>query len=352
MNKVDVWENVTANVLFEKIIPSHKPAILKGLVNNWPVIKYSKKSYQHLYNYLNEQTINSKTLVTTFEGSKLIKGRYFYLDNIKEFNFNKNKQSFSNALRHIYNLSLNNEEELTVYTGSVEVSPHLKNFKCENKLPFAMGVNIEPRVWLGNSSTVSTHFDETNNIACLVSGERRFTLFPTEQVKNLYPGPLNNTVAGAPMSMVNVDEPDFNKHPRYKEALKHALVADLEVGDAIYIPPLWWHNVRSKGDFCMLVNYFWNYDNRKLESPINALLHGLYTLSHLSDEERSNWKHLIDHFVFKVHGEPVGHLPEGERGIFDQITPDHAYDIRDIMLRNMGFELENIAKGKYSLKIK
>jgi len=58
-------------------------------------------------------------------------------------------------------------------------------------------------------------------------GRRRFTLFPPEQIANLYVGPLDFAPTGAAMSMVNLRNPDFARHPRFKEALAATQVAEL-----------------------------------------------------------------------------------------------------------------------------
>ena len=46
----------------------------------------------------------------------------------------------------------------------------------------------------------------------MVAGRRRFTLFPPEQVANLYIGPLDLTPAGQPVSLVDQAQPDLVRH--------------------------------------------------------------------------------------------------------------------------------------------
>ncbi|MFX6149073.1 cupin-like domain-containing protein, partial [Acinetobacter baumannii] len=84
-----------------------------------------------------------------------------------------------------------------------------------------------------------------------------FTLFPPDQFGNLYLGPLDNTPAGRAVSMVDFAEPDFAAHPRFREALAHAQVAELEPGDAIFIPSMWYHHVEGRSAFNVLINYWW-----------------------------------------------------------------------------------------------
>ncbi|WP_158970225.1 cupin-like domain-containing protein [Paraglaciecola sp. L3A3] len=349
MQKVKEYNISAANVSLENIIKnSHQPVVFKGLVSDWQSVKEARKSNECLNKYLTQLSSKPSNRIEAYEATEESNGRYFFGNSFDEFNFNKVAYSFTDFLQKIQYISQQNSNKTSIYAGGKQLSKHLDNFARDNALSYDFGRPVEPRVWLGNSSVISTHFDTTDNIACLVSGKRTFTLFPTEQVKNLYPAPFNHTIAGAAVSMVDICNPDFEQHPLYQEALDNAFVAELEPGDAIYIPLLWWHNVRSEGDLCMLVNYFWTADTRKLESPMNFLYHGLYTLSHLSPEEILSWKALIDHFVFKTNGEPMTHLPTNNQGIFGEITAEHAYDIRDLVLREMGFDLEFVKKGKYS----
>ena len=54
-----------------------------------------------------------------------------------------------------------------------------------------------------------------------------------------------------------VREPDLGRHPRFAEALASAQVAEMEPGDALFLPSMWWHHVESMSSFNLLVNYWW-----------------------------------------------------------------------------------------------
>src|SRR4029077_7531035 len=133
----------------------------------------------------------------------------------------------------------------------------LPGFTAENASTI-VDDNVLPRIWLGNRITTPAHVDEWNNIGCVVAGRRRFTLFPPEQIANLYIGPLDFAPTGAPMSLVSLRHPDLARYPRFRTALASAVTAELDPGDASFIPPLWLHHVQSLEPFNGLVNHWWH----------------------------------------------------------------------------------------------
>jgi hypothetical protein len=210
----------------------------------------------------------------------------------------------------------------------------LPEFARENSL-LLLDTLVVPRIWIGNAVTVATHYDLSDNIACVVGGRRRFTLFPPEQIRNLYVGPLHFTLAGQPVSMVSLDEPDFERYPLFREALLSAQTAVLEPGDAVYIPYFWWHHVQSLEPFNVLVNYWWNEAEPRFGLPYDALLHGFLTIRHLPEHQRAAWREVFDHYVFQTGGDPVAHLPPQSRGTLGAMTPELAIQIRQALLRRL-----------------
>jgi hypothetical protein len=194
---------------------------------------------------------------------------------------------------------------------------------------------VRESIWIGNRTCIAAHFDNIDNLACVVGGRRRFTMFPPDQIGNLYVGPLDLTPAGQPITLVDIRNPDLARFPRYAEAAAAAEVAELGPGDAVYIPALWWHNVEALEDFNVLVNYWWRDVPDYFDSPSNALLHCLLTVKGLPPAQRRRWKALFDYLIFQSDGPALEHLPSQAQGLFGDLTPAKAERIRAILLKNL-----------------
>jgi len=310
-----------------EVVQRNEPAVLRGLVEHWPATAAARKSSDEIRSYLGR--LDRGARVRTFVGDAAMGGRFFYSSNFDAFNFGVAEAPFSQLL----SVLADENDGRYIYMGSTHTSEILPGFEQENPLHLVQDKPTGPRMWIGNSSRIAPHFDESDNIACVVSGRRRFILFPPEQVANLYVGPIDRTIAGQPISMVDLDNPDLERFPRFAEALKHALVADLEPGDAIYIPALWWHAVQATGELNILVNYWWNDAPPDGGSPMHALGHGLLTISHLPEEKRRAWRVLFDHYVFRLNGDPAAHIPVSARGLLGRSTPELRRMIRQFLMR-------------------
>ena len=201
-----------------------------------------------------------------------IRGHFFYNDELTGLNFERRPAPLSGSIERLLEL-LDDPAPPAVYAGAVPTPSSLPGFARDNTLPL-IDPAIVPRVWVSNRVIVPTHYDLSSNIACVVAGRRRFTLFPPEQLVNLYVGPLEFTLAGQPISMVHLDRPDFDRYPKFRDALAQAQFAELEPGDALFIPYMWWHHVESLAPFNVLVNYWWDDAPAWQGSPFEVLLHG------------------------------------------------------------------------------
>jgi len=151
----------------------------------------------------------------------------------------------------------------------------MPDFARDYSMPL-LDSSVTPRAWIGTPTTVQIHMDQSQNIACVLLGEREVTLFPPEQLPNLYPGPLETAPGGAIVSLADLDNPDFEKHPGFEQALKTKTTVTLKAGDAIFIPYGWWHHIRAMSPLNMLVNYWFLSSQPRLETPYAAL--AIFTL--------------------------------------------------------------------------
>ncbi|WP_150531559.1 cupin-like domain-containing protein, partial [Staphylococcus aureus] len=129
--------------------------------------------------------------------------------------------------------------------------------------------------WIGNRTPARARHDIARTLAGCAAGRRRVPLVPPDQIANLGPGPLGPPPGGQVISMVAFAEPDFARHPRFREAMAAAQVAELEPGDLLFYPALWWHHVEALARFNILVNYWWNDAPAFLDTPQTTLLHAM-----------------------------------------------------------------------------
>lgn len=322
---------VTEEAFRNEIYPGNRPVLLKGQAEHWPAVRAGLESPDTLVRYLKKHDLG-KPVDTNF-GHPDIRGRFFYNERLDGLNFTRKSRSISGTMDRILATAAQDRPQ-AIYIQSVPIAEHLPGFEGDN----AIGItppSASARIWIGNRAVVQCHFDLKENIAAVVAGRRRFTLFPPGQTPNLYPGPFELTMAGPPVSMADFTNPDFDTHPRFREAMQHALVADMEPGDALYIPYFWWHHVEALDDFNVLVNYWWNDADPALGVPFDAMLHSLLTLRDLPKRQRDAWKVMFDHYVFQANGDPLTHLPEQAHGTLGRHDARTRQQARMILLESL-----------------
>lgn len=260
-------------------------------------------------------------------------GRIFYNEDFTGFNYQSHRVDLNILLDQL----LTHEEKEnapTFYMGSTVVDTWLPTLRNDNDLALNQ---FNPRVgiWLGNRTRIAAHYDLPDNIACTVAGRRRVTLFPPQQLCNLYPGPLEWAPGGQSISLVDFHNPDFDKFPKFKEAMEHALTVELEAGDALFIPSMWWHHVESLSSFNILINYWWRQVPSYMGTPMNVLQHALLTLRDLPEEQRDIWQNMFKHYIFNANEETNAHIPEHAKGFLKELDDDQARKLRAFLLKQL-----------------
>ena len=293
-----------------------QPIVFRQLVSNWDIVKAGLSSdFLDLKSYILEfADANAQTAL--FAAPKHQSGRFGYGKNVREFNFESHYRSVPRILDSIEQ-SLGGVSDFNVYAGSMPVGRYFPNLAEETRLPFVLP-GATQSLWLGTRSRIATHFDASQNIACVISGKRRFTLFPPSQTPRMYLGPLDFTPAGQCISLVDPVEPDFDKFPLFEDALNFKVTVDLEPGDAIYIPAMWWHHVECKTNFGGLINFWWESVPKSGVSQITALIAAFLAIEDLPDPDRAAWGEMFNYFVFRPDGTNSNHLSNHEKGVFGE----------------------------------
>lgn len=319
MTPVDAIDPVAPAVFEREIRPEYRPVVIRGAARHWPIVSAAAKGPDGALALLEEADRAAPLEVMVAPPSE--RGRFFYAPDMRGFNFHRERATLREVTARLRGFA-DAPEPPAIYVGATSLEATMPGFAAQHRFPWAdTAGDAVARIWLGNATQVATHFDLSDNFAVVAVGRRRFTLFPPDAVADLYVGPLDVTLAGQPVSMVDPLAPDLVRYPRFEAAMQRALVADLQPGDAIYIPTLWWHHVAASAPINVLVNY-WHNDARQ-GGGFLALVHAILAIRDRPPPEREAWRAWFDHIVFGPDApDSAGHLPAHARGVTGAPSPE------------------------------
>lgn len=302
--------NASSEDVWATLHERKEPVVFRALLAHWPVVKQAKDSALSALRMLTESATNEP--VTVYNIDEKDNGRVFYNDALNGFTYRVLSGPFSKLSSQLES----NVDNGSYYLGSTLVERWFPEFHKAHLCPLDDKQSLKS-LWLGQKSKVAIHCDFPLNLACNIIGKRRFVLFPPDQIDNLYIGSIDYTPAGRPISMVDINNPDFDKFPKFATALDNAVIVDLEPGDCLYIPSMWWHYVEGLDAINAQINYWWREERAVVNNPTDSLTHAMLAIRHLPLHERKAWQAFFDYYLFSDVLD-THHIPNALLGMLDE----------------------------------
>lgn len=307
-----------AALLTAMLANAEAPLVLRGLCRDWPLTQAGLQSPAAALELL--QSYSAGLPVSACYLPPETQGRVFYNSDFSGFNYQGGPLPFADLCQRLLDPALA-ASGASIYMGSTEVGQYFPGIRAQHQLP----LNLLPgasqalvSIWLGSKSRIAAHYDFPHNLACNLVGHRRFTLFPPEQVVNLYPGPMEFAPGGQDVSLVDFAAPDFNRFPRFAEALAAGFQVTLAPGDVLFMPSMWWHHVEAMDELNLLLTHWWRDTPAYLGRPNNALLNAMLSIRHLPKAQRKAWQALFDYYIFADEPGGGAELPAAAQGLLRQ----------------------------------
>ena len=317
---------------FEQLFAAEGPIILRGLVSDWSLVKAGEQSPGKAMEIL--QSHSSKKPVGVYIAPPEAEARFFYNQDCTGFNYQSKYLQLSDIFAQIREEE-NNPDHSYSYMNSLTLDNCFPGLRADNDLSFdhQAFTNNQPlsKVWVGTESIAAAHYDVPSNLACCVLGARRFTLFPPEQIHNLYPGPLEPTPGGQVITMVDLKNPDFERFPRVRRALEAAVVVDLQPGDAVYYPSMWWHQVEALSPFNIMINFWWLRSPAYMGNPMDIVMHAIMGIRDRPEAEKNAWREVFEYYIFGPADTPREHLPTSIQGALGELDDDSIRRLRALV---------------------
>jgi len=238
MKVIDAVSELDPIQFHKNYFQKHQPVLIKGGVKD--TAYFDKWSLD----YLNTKFHSRKVKVFHCKTG-------YYNFNIKG-QMERIEMPFSRAVEYFVGEEDTSKSHYMQQVAIAEFFPELMEDLSRPKWNLPADLINEMNLWVGGAGCVTPlHFDHAHNFLIQVRGLKELTLFSPADSANLYP---SDQGAGH-LSQIYLDQVDEEKFPLFRNATPFH--CSLEAGDVLFIPPGWWHHVRSM-EACISVNFWWN----------------------------------------------------------------------------------------------
>src|SRR5688572_16737046 len=140
------WEGVDARTFREEVVARYEPAVLRGVVAEWPAVRAARDSPATFCTYLAQR--DSGAPVDTLRTPPSAKGRIFYNEAMNGFNYDHEKVPLTQVIERIVKYAAMANPP-AVAAQSALLADCAPAFASENPLPI-LAPTIKPRIWLGS----------------------------------------------------------------------------------------------------------------------------------------------------------------------------------------------------------
>eukprot|EP01132_Coremiostelium_polycephalum_P004854 gene4854-6050_t len=292
VNEIERIEKPTPLEFYREYVSQNKPVIITGVLNDWKALKLWS-SNEYLRNLMKDEEV---TVAVTPDG---------FGDAVKLVDYDQDTNEFHEYFVKPLEKKIKFQEYIDyidcMKTNSLDDTSNVQYIQYQNDsfnqeyqklwndidhtcIAFArdaFGVDYDAiNFWMGDERAVSSlHKDPYENIYCVVRGTKVFTLLPPIDYPFLYekefiaatyveskenPGELvvEKDVPETKVPWIPVDPVlplHFNAshgYPLIERA--HPITIEVNEGEILYLPSLYYHRVAQKGPATIAINYWFD----------------------------------------------------------------------------------------------
>lgn len=224
----------TAAAFEAEFVRASRPVILRGAIGDWPAMR--KWSLEYFKREFGDREL---PIIREKNGSHYDAQRGLHYERIR-------LGAYCDLLaagepRGLY-LSVRVHEALPELFGDIRQPTYTAGARWARS-----------RFWMGGAGAKGPlHRDLPENLYAQIGGRKRFFLLERRLTRMVHRHSFRSGVPN--YSPVDAEAPDLARFPRFRGA--PVLRADLEPGDLLYIPSMWWHQARSLTT-SFAVNLWW-----------------------------------------------------------------------------------------------
>ncbi len=232
-----------------------------------------------------------------------MRGRYFYDAELRGFNFQRSKGRLGEALDFLLR-AIDDPEAPAFYVGATPHpgdAPGLRRRQSDGAVPRRRPRSRAPGSAIARRSRRISMSRTISPWSSRGGGASR--CFRPSSSPIFISARSTTQWRASRRASSRSTTPDLDRFPRFAAAMAASMSAELEPGDAIFVPSLWWHQVEALAPFNMLMNY-WIDPPADAGSPFDAMVHGILAIAALPPARRAAWRSFFDHYVFQPERHP------------------------------------------------